>query len=189
MKSKAFGRFLTVCFIGSTLAAVSVSASAQDSGFYVGAGAGITSFDACDDLVGLGLTSCDDEDTGIKVYAGKTFTPNFAAEVGWVDLGEITATGPGGTATLGVDGFQIAALGLLPVNPQISFFVKGGLYMWDLSASGPGGSLSDDGSDFMFGLGMNWNLARQLGLRVEWEQFDIDGDDVNMLSAGVLFRF
>lgn len=189
MKSKAFGRFLTVCFIGSMLAAASASASAQGSGIYIGAGAGMTSVDVCDDLVGLGLTSCDDEDTGIKVYAGKTFTPNFGAEIGWVDLGEITATGPGGTATVGVDGFQVAALGLLPVNPQISFFGKVGLYLWDLSASGPGGSLSDDGSDFMFGLGLNWNLARQLDLRVEWEQFDIGGDDVSLISAGVAFRF
>lgn len=189
MKSEAFGRFLAVCFIGSTLAAVSVSASAQDSGFYIGAGAGMTSFDTCDDLTGLGLTSCDDEDSGFKVYAGKGFTQNFGVEVGWVDLGEIKASGPGGTATLGVDGFQVAALGMLPLNPRISLFGKVGVYLWDASASGPGGSLSDDGSDIMFGVGLNWNLARRLDLRVEWEQFDIDGDDVSLLSAGVAFRF
>lgn len=149
----------------------------------------MTSFDVCDDLIGLGLASCDDDDSGIKVYAGKNVTQNFGVEVGWVDLGEIAGSGPGGTATVGVDGFQVAALGMLPVNPRISLFVKGGLYLWDLSASGPGGSLSDDGTDIMYGLGLNWNLARRLDLRVEWEQFDIDGDDVSLLSAGVAFRF
>lgn len=189
MKSAAIRNLLAACFLGGALVTASIPVAAQDSGFYVGAGAGMTSFDVCDDLAGLGLTSCDDDDTGFKAYAGKSFTRNFGVEVGWVDLGEITASGPGGTAKVGVDGFQVAALGMLPLNPRFGLFGKVGLYLWDLSASGPGGSLSDDGTDFMFGLGLNWNLARQLDLRVEWEQFDIDGDDVSLISAGVLFRF
>jgi OOP family OmpA-OmpF porin len=182
-------RLLALCLVSIALFAVAIPASAQGTGFYVGAGAGMTSVDLCDDLVGLGLTSCDDDDTGFKVYAGNRFSPNFSAELGWVDLGEITATGPGGTVKLGVDGIQIAGLGMVPVSPQVTFFGKVGLYLWDVSASGPGGSLSDDGSDIMFGLGLSWNLAKQLDLRVEWEQFDVDGDDINLISAGVQYRF
>ena len=189
MKTETFRRLLAACTIGGTLALTSISAAAQGSGFYAGVGVGMTSADVCDDLVGLGLTSCDDDDSGIKIYAGKSFTQNFSAEIGWIDLGEIKVTGPGGTGTVSVDGFQFAGLGIVPISPQVAFFGKFGLYLWDGSASGPGGSLSDDGTDIMFGLGLNWNLAKQLDLRAEWERFDIDGDGVNMFSAGVSFRF
>ena len=189
MKSAATRNFLAACVVGGALASASIPVSAQDSGFYAGLGAGMTSADTCDDLVALGVTSCDDDDTSLKIYAGKRFTPNFSAELAWVDLGEVTATGPGGTATAGVDGFQIAGLGMVPVSPQVSFFGKLGFYLWDTQFTAPGMSLSDDGTDVMFGLGLNWHLARQLDLRVEWEQFDIDGSDVSLLSAGVAFRF
>jgi OOP family OmpA-OmpF porin len=182
-------KLLALCSLAALLGAASLPAAAQGTGWYGGISAGMTSFDVCDDLVGLGLTSCDDDDSGFKVYAGNRFSQNFSAELGWVDLGEITLTGPGGTAKVGVDGIQIAGLGMVPVSPQVSFFGKVGLYLWDLSASGPGGSLSDDGADIMFGLGLNWSLAKQLDLRVEWEQFDVDGDDVNLISVGVQFRF
>ena len=45
---------------------------------YIGAGAGITNMDLCDDLTALGATTCDDEDTGMKIFGGFKFNPNFA---------------------------------------------------------------------------------------------------------------
>lgn len=189
MKTENVRRLLTLCLAGGALLTAAIPASAQGTGFYVGAGAGVTSTDVCGGLGGLGLTSCDDEDTGFKIFGGKRLNQNLAVEVGFVDLGEITATGPGGTAQVETDGIQVAAVGILPVNPRFHVFGKVGLYLWDVSASGPGGSLSDDGTDLMFGFGAAWNLADRLDLRAEWEQFDIDGDDVDMFSVGLLYRF
>jgi OOP family OmpA-OmpF porin len=180
---------LALCALGVLLGAVSLPAAAQGSGWYAGISAGPTSADVCDDLSGLGLASCDDSDTGFKVFGGKALSPNFALELGFVDLGKVTATGPLGSAKVTVDGLQFAGLVVGPINPSFSVFGKIGLFLWDVSATGPGGSLSDDGSDFMFGVGAAWNLTPQFALRAEWEQFDIDGDDVTMISAGVQFRF
>jgi len=189
MTAEKFKRLLALCSVGATLVAASLPASAQGSGFYVGAGAGLTTVDLCGDLIALGATSCDDEDTGFKIFGGKRINQNLAVELGWVDLGEITATGPGGTARAEVDGIQVAAVGMLPVNPRFHVFGKVGLYLWDAKISGPGGSLSDDGTDLMFGFGASWNLAERLDLRGEWERFDVDGDDIDMLSVGLLYRF
>jgi OmpA-OmpF porin, OOP family len=189
MKAESLRRLLTSCLTGAALSTIAVPASGQEGGLYVGASVGPTTVDVCGDLSGLGLTSCDDKDTGFKIFGGKKFTQNFAVEFGWVDLGEITATGPGGTARVGADGLQAAAVGMAPVSPQVNVFGKVGLYMWDLRATGPGGSLSDDGIDLMFGLGVSWTLARQLDLRAEWERFDVGGDDVDMLSVGAQYRF
>lgn len=180
-------------FVGGLLIAVlclSVGpAAAQGTGFYAGGSIGQTSVDVCDDLNGLGLTSCDDKDTGFKLFGGYNFNQNFGVEIGFVDLGEITATGPGGTARLESDGFQAVAVGIIPINPQFGVFGKLGLFMWDVTASGPGGSLSDDGTDIMFGAGVAWRFTPQLSLRGEWERFDFDGDDVDMLSVGLQFNF
>lgn len=180
-------KLLALCSLAVLLGATALPAAAQ--GWYAGISVGTTSVDVCDDLVAVGATSCDDTDSGLKLYAGNEISRNLGVELGWVDLGKVTASGPGGSAKVEVDGFQIAALGILPVNPRFSVFGKVGLYLWDVSATGSGGSLSDDGSDIMFGLGLNWNLTQNLDLRAEWEQFDIDGDDVSLISAGVRLRF
>jgi OOP family OmpA-OmpF porin len=126
----------------------------------------------------------------MKIFGGYKFTPNFAVEGAWIDLGEISASGGGATITGEVDGLQLAAVGMFPINPQFGVFGKVGVYMWDATVSAPGfGSVSDDGSDIMFGAGVNWNFAQRFGLRAEWERFDIDGDDVDFLSVGVQFNF
>ena len=189
MAKQGFRRW---AFAGSLLVAAfclsAGPAAAQGTGFYAGGSVGRTSVDVCRKL-GSGLTSCDDTDSGFKLFGGYKFNPNFGAEVAFVDLGEIKATGPGGTARLESDGLQLAAVGRFPINPQFDVFGKLGLFMWDISASGPGGSLSDDGTDIMIGAGVSWHFTRQLSLRGEWERFDIDGDDVDLLSVGLQFNF
>jgi OOP family OmpA-OmpF porin len=171
------------------LTAVAQSTGAQSMGPYLGGSFGMTSVDVCDDLGFLGLTECDDSDTGFKVFGGYRINDNFAAEVGFVDLGEVTVSGPGGSASVETDGFQFAGLGVIPLNSQFELFAKLGLFMWDVSASGPTGSASDDGNDLMFGAGAAWNFTEQVAARIEWERFDVDGDDVDFWSLGVQFNF
>jgi OOP family OmpA-OmpF porin len=189
MTSTGFRKLLALCAAGATMFAAAAPASAQGTSFYIGASAGTTSSNVCDNLGGLGLTACDDGDTGLKIYGGALLNQNFALELGYADLGKVTATGPGGTATASVDGLQFAALGILPLNPKFSLFGKVGLYLWDVKVAGSGGSISDDGNDIMLGLGLMWNLTQQFALRAEWERFDVDGDDIDMISVGAQFRF
>lgn len=170
---------LALCIFGST-------ASAEG---YIGAGIGMTSVDICDDLTALGATSCDDEDTGMKLFGGYKFNKNIAIEGQWTDLGEVSATGPGGTATVEVDGFGVAAVGMIPLSERFGLFGKVGAFMWDASGGGAASGTDEDGTDIMFGAGVNWNLTQKFGLRAEWERFDVDGDDVDFLSIGAQFNF
>jgi len=161
---------------------------------YIGAGAGLTNLNVCDDLTATGATTCDDEDTGLKIFGGYKFNPNFAIEGAWIDLGEVSASDGVVNVAAEVDGFQIAAVGMFPINPKFGIFGKVGVFMWDVSAtaSAPGfgsAQASDDGNDIMFGAGVNWNLTTRFGLRAEWERFDIDGDDVDFISIGAQFNF
>ena len=186
MKLGKLKQIIFAC-VAIMLFAVAGTAAAQG---YIGAGAGLTTMDLCDDLGGIGLTSCDDKDTGMKIFGGFKFNQNLGLEASWVDLGEVSATGPGGTATGEVDGFGLAVMGMIPLNEKFGLFGKVGAYMWDSTVSAPGfGSVSDDGTDIMFGAGVNWNLTTHFGLRAEWERFDIDGDDIDFISIGAQFNF
>ena len=186
MKLEKLKQVVLAC-VAVMLFAVAGTAAAQG---YIGLGAGLTTMDLCDDLFAVGATSCDDEDTGLKLFGGYKFNPNFAVEGAWIDLGEVSASAGGGTVTAEVDGIQVAAVGMIPINPQFGVFGKVGLFLWDGTISATGlGSVSDDGNDIMFGAGVNWNIGQKLGLRAEWERFDIDGDDIDFLSVGVQFNF
>ena len=68
---------IVLAFVAVLLFAVAGTAAAQG---YIGVGAGLTAVDLCDDLFALGATSCDDEDTGLKLFGGYKFNPNFAVE-------------------------------------------------------------------------------------------------------------
>jgi OOP family OmpA-OmpF porin len=163
---------------------------AKDSGGYVGGSIGITSIDLCGDLFAVGATSCDDEDTGLKVFGGYKFNPNFAVEGGWADFGEISASVGTATVTAESDALFISALGAIPLGKRASIFGKIGLFFWDATIAGTGiAPISDDGSDIMFGAGFGFDFTSQFAMRAEWEVYDLDGDDISMLSVGVQFTF
>jgi len=172
----------------AVLLVAALPAAAQQSRLYAGASAGLTNGGGCGGFAGAGLLSCDDQDTGLKVFGGMAFTRNLAAEIGWVDLGTLDATGPGGTARISVDGFQVAGLGIWPLTSDFGVFGKVGLYFWDASASGPG-ALGGNGTDLMFGGGAMWSITPRFALRGEWERFNTDNEDINLFSVGAQYSF
>lgn len=188
-------RFYILLF-GLALAGVSHAAQAQG---YIGIGFGPTSTDVLDEIVCLPGATCsfDDSDTGFKVFGGSRIAANFAFEGFYVDFGEATATGTDGvdTESISVDAsaFGVAAVGYLPIADAFELLGKVGLAMWeaDASASSTAGgfaSASDDGTDPFFGIGAQWN-GNGLAVRGEFERFDLDGTDVDLISISAIFRF
>lgn len=170
---------LTMGMVGGAVAA---------NGFYAGASVGQASIDACGDAGALGATSCDDEDTGWKVFGGYELNQNFAVEAAWVDMGEISASGPGVSVTAEGDGFAFDVKGTLPINDQFGVFAKVGLISWELEGGGAASGLDDDGTDAMYGVGAHYMFTEQFGVVGEWEFFDTD-DEGELLSIGGLIKF
>ena len=193
--------------------AISVPAFAAETGWYGFGSFGQTTYDLDNELTsiftGVG-GSVDDKDTGFKIGAGYMFTPNFGLEGGWVDLGKatITVSGPGGTARSDFKSSGLFVAGIVsgPINNQFSVFGKLGFVNatseLSISASGPGFPVPANFSDKatkvsgMLGLGVQYDINRQMGIRAEYELFQALGDsnatteaDASMLSIGVVFRF
>lgn len=176
--------------IGAMILAMGMAGSVfAGNGFYAGASVGQSSADVCGDLLAVGATGCDDNDTGWKLFGGYNLSENFAVEGAWVDLGEVSASV--GATALGVelDGFVIDAKATLPINDQFGIFGKLGFIMWNADGTGAASGTDDDGTDFAFGLGAQYMLTDQFGLVGEWERFDLDGDDVDLLSIGAMMKF
>lgn len=181
----------------AALLAVSSPVFAQG---YVGLGFGQASADLSEvgPINGV-YPSLDENDTSFTIFGGAIFNPNFGAEVGYVDFGEMSATWDGLGST-GVDfvksaaeasAFYAAVLGMLPLNEQASLFVKAGFARWDIdvlatSSFGGTASTSDSGTDPMFGVGVQFTVNNLL-LRAEFERFNEIEVDVLGLSAAVKF--
>ena len=180
-----------IVLLASTLgfALMTAPAVAKDEGAYAGGSIGLTTIDICGDLTAFGATTCDDEDTGFKLFGGYKFNRNLAVEGGFVDFGEISASFPTGSATVSSDALFAAAVGILPVSSKFSVFGKLGFFMWDLTATGTGGTVSDDGTDLLIGVGLGFDITERLTIRAEWEDYDGGGDGVNFLSAGLQYNF
>ena len=173
--------------VGAVLLAMGMVGSASAAnGFYAGVSVGEASIDACDDVVGA--TSCDDSDTSWKIFGGYDLNEYFAVEAAWVDMGEISASGPGVSVTAEGDGFVADVKGTLPINDQFGVFAKVGLISWELEGGGAASGLEDDGNDAMYGVGAHYMFTEQFGVVAEWERFDTD-DEVDMWSVGGVIKF
>ncbi|HEX6156274.1 MAG TPA: outer membrane beta-barrel protein [Burkholderiales bacterium] len=153
--------------LGAAAMAVSAGAYAQQpatTGFYIGAEVGNTDVDGADD------------DVGFKFLGGYQFHRNIAAEVGYgllYDKGGVEVT------TL-----EAVAVGMFPIANQLYLLGKLGLANVDVEVPGR----SDDGIDITWGLGVQYEVTRQLGLRAVWQRYESD-DSVDILAVGVTWRF
>lgn len=157
-----------------------------DAGIFFGASVGDTKLTSDE-------ANFDANATGYKVFAGFTFMKFVGLEASYVDFGEPEdEISPGSDLTVDVTGWDVFVKGILPIGDHFDLFGKAGIVVWDAeqTLSGITGSASDDGNDPVYGVGMTFRFAKVVGIRLEYERFDIeDTDDVDMASAGIEIKF
>jgi OOP family OmpA-OmpF porin len=157
-----------------------------------------------------GTTSCDDKDSTWKIFAGYQVNRNFSVELGYSDLGAVTASTPSfvlfpfviPAANVKIEStvWELVGIGSLPVAERFSIFGKLGLYRADTDVGidfGASGSAnqSDSNTDLTFGVGLRYDFARNFGVRAEWQRYmdisagDFDKSDVDAMSLGVVWTF
>jgi OOP family OmpA-OmpF porin len=169
-------------------------AFAQDTGFYAGLSFGQSSADFdCS-----GLITCDDQDTAWKILGGYRFNRNLAVEFGYTDLGEGSGSDGVDTATIESTAFEVVAVGSFPIANNFSVYGKAGFFRGDTEATVTGtssGSVSESNTDLTYGVGVQYDFNRNLGVRGEWQRYtnlggeNIDEFDVDVISVGLIWRF
>lgn len=165
----------------ASLAFASLPAVAADNGIYLGASVGQSGLDI-DDF------NYDASATGYKLIAGWRFLDWLAVEGNYVDFGSGDDRVEGTKIETDADGVSLSVVGFLPVGP-VDLFARIGAIDWSADLSSPGfGSASDDGTDLTYGIGAQFRVW-SLSLRAEYEMFDIEDADVDMISVGVTWTF
>lgn len=153
-------------------------------------------------------SSMDDHATAWGLFGGYQFTPHFAVEGGYVNLGKFdyssTVSSPAADTVSGhfsVQGVDAAAVGLLPFGEQWAAYAKAGLLYakskLDASSTGAVAVSSVDHWDTspLLGAGINYDLTRKVALRAEYDRYFKVGEasvgkgDIDALTARVVYRF
>lgn len=163
-------------------------------------------------LTANGATALSSHQTGThdqwRLQLGYQLTPYLAFEAGYIDLGKATysASFSGGSATVDwkSGGIDLAAVGTLPIDGQLSLLGKVGVIdakttgSWRSSGIGglPTGSVNKTALHPFIGLGATYALTQRTSLRGEYENFSGIGEshstgsaDVHVFSLGVSYLF
>ncbi len=191
-------------FVASALLAWAPAFAAEDAGFYVGAGFG----EAGLELEHSDLIDFDGSDTAFKLLGGYQFMKYLGVELEYIDAGDADDTWRGefeGYDTevrnvIGLSGFNASAVGILPLGDRFNVFGKLGFIFWDADLKetisvdalkySESFKESDSGTDFSWGIGAGFNFTENLGVRVEYQAFEIeDVDTADLISGSVVWMF
>jgi OOP family OmpA-OmpF porin len=112
----------------------------------------------------------------IRISGGYHFSPIFAVEGGYAVIGNSAQDSGSSSATLKNSAVQVAAVGTYTVNAAFDLFGKLGLSFNSIKASGTGSLSGLDVSNSisfrsMIGIGAQYNVNQQIGIRVQYEKF------------------
>ncbi len=147
------------------IAGATMMGAAQAEGVYLGAGVSTAK---------QGGTG--DYKAGAKIFGGVDLDKTWAFEAGYTDHRSDTVNIGGGTQK--TDGYATyyAAKGTMPLNEQVSLYGKLGLSRVKANLSSTGGvvgpfSSSDTKNGVYGGLGVQYNLSKQVALNAEYERY------------------
>src|SRR5687767_397191 len=223
-------RVLAVALATAAAVASIPSAQAAQIGFYIGGAYGqtekdtvVTDFDAFAaqiyDNFGFtvvsGTSAMDDSFNGYGFYGGYRFTPHFAIEGGYLNLGSFkyrsrvngNIGGLPATAALNFDGetagITAAVLGVLPLSYRWEVYGRAGalfasntasVYYVDVQAPIRAEG-SENSVDLLAGIGTSFNFLEIYDLRLEYQRVFDAGDealgegDADTISIGISVVF
>ncbi len=184
------------------IAAAAPALAQGPGGFYLGGGAGWTNvsvedddyyYDCCYDY--YHSYDSGEEDAGFAAHVGYRFGPYFAAELGYLnggkphwdhsdvyvpELGDFADT----EADLEIEAAQLSVLAILPVGGSWELYGRLGASFWWAESEqrvyplfenvSYARSLDDEGTNFLFGIGIGVSPAPAWHVRFEFQSFPIE---------------
>ena len=154
----------------------------------------------------------DNETNGLRAGLGFGLSPELALEMGFVDLGKLTASGFSDGSQLisngysagrvdmdaDVDGIFLGVKVHTPAQEPIGLYARFGIYAWEfdgsLEDSSRRGKFSVEGTDPYIGVGLRFAVAHNADLQIGYDHYVLDDDEsvnmsANTLSADLVLRF
>ena len=203
---------LTVAMLAITAGGVIAPAAAQGP-FYGIVGVGRSTIDVDPSSIdsfalGHGLaassTSTTTKDYGWKLQLGLPIGPTFAIEGGYMSLGRAKFTNSNNLYTATGDKqaslFNVDLVGKVPLGQSFSLLGRVGGYRWETESNLPTSAgmtyRTDDGYDWKFGAGVQYEITNNFALRGAYDRFNgigsstTSGDSkANLLSVDAVLKF
>jgi hypothetical protein len=175
--------------------------ASQAEGSYVKLGVGESMYAGIPSTTGLPIDSNRTSTAGFIAY-GRSIAPNFAAEIGYIDFGAADKK----TSLFGGDlvildqlktqSFYVAGVGDVPLSTLVSFQGKLGMVMHHTNTylSFPPfltEKTTVNKTRALVGAGFKFKFSKEISGVVEYTYFGtvVDGSELSMLSAGLLYHF
>ena len=184
-------KILTALAIGAAFAATPASAQ-----WYVGAGVGTAKGTGSGTAGAAQYSANSSRQTSGKIYGGYQFTQNWGIEAQYTDLGRynytLTSGAASDTGSAKAKQWGIAGTGTLPLSNNFYLMAKLGLSAnrvsltpTSVTSGGVTTTVGGNGSktDLLAGIGAGYNFDKNIGLRVEYENF---GKMANITNGGTI---
>lgn len=128
-----------------------------------------------------------------RIAVGYNINQIFAVEVGYARFSQATVVSYGANSSgqISGDSLQVAAVGTYHINDAFAVFGKLGVAHDAISNNS---STSGSGNNVMYGIGGQYNITSNWGVRAEYEDFGktsfgIGNIDLKMASVGAVYNF
>ena len=155
---------------------LSAKADDGDAHWFIGAGAGQAKIH--DYALEGDADRLDDTPTAWRFFAGRRFDRHFALGLGYVDFGEVEASGTsfgGFNDRIEAQAIEILGFGLWPVTDAIELYAVAGYVHWEQdvtqTVTGVTERFDASGQSTSLGLGASWWVTDSLALQLEWRRY------------------
>lgn len=172
-------RLIVQAFTLMALAGIAGMAQAAGAGWYMGASVGESrAKDYFRNDNGYNVT-IEDQDTNWRIYGGYHLMDIMAIEVGYVDLGTVTAVGTFGGSSFSdkneAIGIDVMIVGTMRMTDNISALGKLGYMIHNVDSEttqlGVSRGDSSTGTRYTYGAGAKYDLGKKYALRFEWQRY------------------
>jgi OOP family OmpA-OmpF porin len=138
---------------------------------------------------------CDKEDSAYGVFAGYDFSPNWALEASYNDIGDSKGVYPNAVLDGELREADLALKFTYPAYTKARLFGKAGGAYWEGEVSGITPKLEDSGWRPMASVGLEVSLSKHLIARLEYQYIDNVGNSAmgytnpTFASLGLVWNF
>jgi len=184
MKKSLVVAMLSVIFAGQAFAA-------DEEMPYVGIGFGSGKLGVAPSAAGMSTTSS----SVVGGIFGYQYDKNFAIELQFTGVGQAIDTA--GNTVKG-DALSLSSIGLLPVSDSFELLGKIGVATTKTTTSAAASNTGTSSAGLTFGLGAQYNLNRDVGLRLVLDRYSAatldatgtkNSSNANVMTIGAIYKF
>ncbi len=163
-----------------------ISLSAANEDIYYGAGVVKTSWD--EDIIYSdgSVATIKYDKVNAKFFIGVWLVENIAAEFQYIGFNK-----DDNADNNSIQGNSIGSslLYYSPINDSGSVFAKIGFHSWDNDVSSGGVTISNDGNNVLYGVGIDMKMINSISARLEFEALEFGNTNTGNFGLSIVYNF